>query len=115
MQIKHRIAVLGCAFLFAALSGCAHNPQFKGQSVTDPVLRKDVMKSVELLFSAMTQCGSIDTVTTTIAAISQQSSGAIDRATETWDVTGCGTSKSYKVELRSDARGETDYSVSPRL
>lgn len=73
------------------------------------------MKSVKLMFSAMTQCGSIDTVTTTIAAISQQPSGAVDRATETWDVTGCGTSKSYKVELRSDARGETDYSVSPRL
>ncbi|OZY58279.1 hypothetical protein CJF39_17010 [Pseudomonas lundensis] len=114
MQGKHRFAILHCAFAAVALTGCAHNPQFSGQSVTDPVLRQDVMKNVELLFSAMTQCRSIDAVNTSITGIHQLPSGAVERASETWDVTGCGVSKAYTVEMRSDARGETDFSVLPQ-
>ena len=114
MQVKHRIALFSCAVVAAALNGCAHHPQFAGQSVTDPLLRQDVMKNVEMLFAAMTQCRTIDSVSTSIAGISQLPSGAVERANEIWNVTGCGVSKAFTVDLRADAKGETDFSVSAK-
>ena len=101
-------------FAAATLTGCAHSPPFSGQSVTDPVLRKDVLVNVQGLFSAMTNCRSISNVDTTIASIEQSPTGSISKAVETWQVSGCGTRKTYKVELKSDARGETDFSVSSK-
>ena len=76
-KAKQHVGLFSLLAAAAVLAGCAHSPQFSGQSVTDPLLRKDVYATVQNLFSAMTQCGSIDTVTTTIAAISQQSSGSV--------------------------------------
>ena len=116
MQIKNtcHFALISIVFAAATLTGCAHSPPFSGQSVTDPVLRKDVLANVQGLFSAMTNCRSISNVDTTIASIEQSPTGSISKAVETWQVSGCGTRKTYKVELKSDARGETDFSVSSK-
>ena len=116
MQIKNKcpFALISIVFAAATLTGCAHSPPFSGQSVTDPVLRKDVLVNVQGLFSAMTHCRSISNVDTTIASVEQSPTGSISKAVETWQVSGCGTSKTYKIELRSDARGETDFSVSSK-
>lgn len=108
---QHR-ALFSLVLAGVVLAGCASSPQFSGQSVTDPLLRKDVYATVERLFSAMTQCHSISAVDSRITHIDKSPSGAIQKAEETWQVSGCGTTEAYKVVMRADDKGETDFSVS---
>ena len=110
---QHR-ALFSLVLVGVVLAGCASSPQFSGQSVTDPLLRKDVYATVERLFSAVTQCRSISTVHSRITNIDQSPSGAVQKAEETWRVSGCGTTEAYKVVMRADDKGETDFSVSPQ-
>ncbi len=111
-KTKQHSALFSLVLAGALLAGCASSPQFSGQSVTDPLLRKDVYATVERLFSAMTQCRSISAVDSRIAKIDQSPSGAVQKAEETWRVSGCGTSKAFNVVMRADDKGETDFSVS---
>lgn len=96
----------------AVLAGCAQNPTFTGQSVTDPQLRQDVMKNVRTLFSVVANCGRISDVKTSISTLDQTPSGAVQKAVERWQVTGCGTSKDFNIQMTADAQGETNFSVS---
>lgn len=111
-RTKQHSALFSLALAGVVLAGCASSPQFSGQSVTDPLLRKDVYATVERLFSAVTQCRSISAVDSRIAKIDQSPSGAVQKAEETWLVSGCGTSKAFNVVMRADDKGETDFSVS---
>lgn len=113
-KAKQHVGLFSLLAAAAVLAGCAHSPQFSGQSVTDPLLRKDVYATVQNLFSAMTQCRSISEVNSRVESIDQSPAGAVQKATETWQVSGCGNTKSYKVVMRADAKGETDFSVSPQ-
>ena len=60
----------------------------------------------------MTQCHSISAVDSRIVNIDKSPSGAIQKAEESWLVSGCGTTEAYKVVMRADDKGETDFSVS---
>jgi len=111
-KTKQHSALISLALAGTILAGCASSPQFSGQSVTDPLLRKDVYATVERLFSAMTQCRSISAVDSRIINIEQSPSGAVQKAEETWRVSGCGTTEAYKVVMRADDKGETNFSVS---
>ena len=113
-KTKPHSALFSLVLAGVVLAGCASSPQFSGQSVTDPLLRKDVYATVERLFSAVTQCRSISTVDSRITNIDKSPSGAVQKAEETWRVSGCGTSKAFNVVMRADDKGETDFSVSPQ-
>lgn len=113
-KATQHVGLFSLVIAAAVLAGCAHNPQFSGQSVTDPLLRKDVYATVEQLFSTMTQCHSISKVNASIANIDQSPAGAVQQAVEMWQVSGCGTTQAYKVVMKADAQGETDFSVSPQ-
>ncbi|KQB53594.1 hypothetical protein AQS70_02250 [Pseudomonas endophytica] len=112
IKAKQQGALFSLIFAAAVIAGCASHPQFSGQSVTDPVLRKDVYSSIEQFFSAVTQCRSISAVDASIASLEPSPNGAIQKAVETWQVSGCGTSRTYKVVMTADDKGETDFSIS---
>mgnify|MGYP004353237315 CR=1 FL=1 len=113
-KAKHQGILSTLALAGAVLAGCASQPQFTGQSVTDSLLRKDVFTTVERLFSAVTQCRSIQSVDASVASVEPSATGTIQKAVESWQVSGCGTSKTFKVLMTADDRGETNFSVSPQ-
>lgn len=98
--------------LSALFFGCASAPQFSGSSLTDPTLRNDVMKHINLFFKIQESCSSINNVQTKVANLNKSSTGKIISAGELWSVNGCGKSVNYDIRLKSDAKGETDFSVS---
>lgn len=96
----------------ALFFGCATAPQFSGNSVTDQTLRNDVMKHVNLLFKVQESCSSISNVQTKVTNLNKSSTGKIISANELWTANGCEKSVNYDIRLKSDAKGETDFSVS---
>jgi len=112
IKAKQQGALFSLIFAAAVMAGCASHPQFSGQSVTDPVLRKDVYSSIEQYFSAVTQCRSISAVDASIESVQPSATGATQKAVETWRVSGCGTSRTYKVVMTADDKGETNFSIS---
>lgn len=99
--------------IFAAIliTGCAITPKFSGNSLTDQLLRHDVSQSVLMLFRAHNACD-IEAINSQVIETITTQPGHITGANELWVVTGCNKEESYNVQLRSDAQGETDYSIS---
>jgi len=108
MNYRITIYLVSSALLF----GCVNAPQFYGNSLTDPTLRNDVMKNVNLFFKVQESCSSINNVQTKVANVNKSGTGKIIGADELWTVNGCGKSVNYDIRLKNDAKGETDFSVS---
>lgn len=96
----------------ALLFGCVSTPQFSGNSLTDPTLRNDVMRDVSLYFKAQESCSSISNVQSKVVNVNKSATGRIIGAYELWTVNGCGKSINFDIRLKSDAKGETDFSIS---
>lgn len=103
---------LTLSFAALTLAGCAMGPTYRGASVTDAVLRADIYKTVHMMFDVQASCRRVDTVDTRIVTLEKDAAGGLQKVHETWNVSGCATSRLYDVTLRADGAGETFFSVS---
>ena len=108
-----------CKFpiLFAVifiLSACAgiSNQAFSGESATyggDNIVRNDVVAVIRLAERSAFNCRRIESVHSKI--IQARKVRGRMQVQEVWTVRACGKSHRYRILLREDERGETDFSV----
>lgn len=94
------------ATLGVVLVGCS-TPRFSGESVSDPLLRRDVLGTIEML----QQCRRLQQVEPEILGYRLNEAGGLALAQERWQVTGCGRQVGYLVDFRSAAQGGVNFSV----
>lgn len=100
-----------CCLALAACAGLG-NDKFSGESAAfggDNILRNDVMQKIELWERSAFSCRSIGGVNGKIDSM-KRVDGRL-QSHETWTVQACGQSHTYRVNLREDERGETDFGV----
>lgn len=93
--------------LALSLCGCG-SPRFAGESVSDPVLRRDALRHVEVLH----QCRQLRQVSPEILGFQLDSPGSLAFARERWQVSGCGRRSSYLLDFHKAADGGVDFRVS---
>lgn len=96
------------------LSGCAgiSNQAFSGESATyggDNILRNDVAAVIRMAERSAFNCRRIESVHSKITR-ARKVRGRL-QVQEVWTVRACGKSHRYRILLREDERGETDFSV----
>ncbi len=107
---NQKICYLPLLFLVACVST---GNQFTGKTLTDNILRADVMREIRKAERYTYNCSDIlNNVHAEVKNIKKTGNPnqpvIVD---ELWLVTTCGNKHYYPINLRSDARGETDFSI----
>lgn len=108
----HKFSALFATLFF--LSACAGigGQAFRGESVTygsDNILRNDVMAVIRTAERNAFNCRRIESVDSKITQARKV--GGRMQVSEVWTVQACGESRNYRIFLREDERGETDFNV----
>ncbi len=114
--------LFGFMFMLTITSAVA-DPVFRGQSISDPILRADLMRDISATFAALNQCP-VEQVQAQIVAVEKGAQFeackdikqkwhpmCIQSVVEAWQSTGCQHKMDTLITLRPDERGETDYSI----
>lgn len=94
--------------LLLSLSGCG-SPRFAGESVSDPLLRRDALRHVEMLH----QCRQLRHVAPEILGFQPDGPDSLAFARERWQVSGCGRRSSYLLDFHKAADGGVNFRVRP--
>lgn len=98
--------------LFFTACASINTVQFSGESATyggDNILRDDVFAEIQRIEQLTQQCQKITAVNSQI--IQAQQIDSLWQVQELWTISACGNSRDYPLELRQDAKGETDFTI----
>ncbi len=109
MKLKILIATLSLIII----GGCVSSNKFIGNTVADDLLRSDILadirKAERYTYNCRDISGNIYTEVKNIQKTGNPNQPII--ADEVWRITACGKTHYYPINMRSDAKGETDYTV----
>lgn len=110
--IMFKYAAVFCVLAIAACASISGG-KFSGESATfggNNILRNDVFELIKKWERSAFSCNAIESVHAKIDDL-KRVEGRL-RVLETWTVNACGKSHDYRINMREDARGETDFGVS---
>lgn len=105
--------LMGLIFAGCSSFSAVAAPVFTGQSYGDQIVRSDVQAMlVKLLhYRHGSNCKKIDRVDAQIISINRTMQDEVIESLENWKVTACNISKTYRISLRPDAKGEMDFNI----
>lgn len=107
-----KYAAVFCILALAACAGMGGG-KFSGESATfggNNILRNDVYELIRKWERSVFSCNTIERIHAQTDDL-KRVEGRL-QVLETWTVSACGQTHNYRINMREDARGETDFSVS---